>query len=428
MSAAVAAHGDALNFDTPLNQPDKQLWGQLRLTGWEPKGQHPLASEQPNSAKLMGNGELIVGRNAQSVLRLHKSLVWCSNKHFVLQRDSQTGQVTVRDTSSNGTWVNGERVDKQVARVLKHGDHIELAAEEGTEFRQVTFTFDPKHGAQRSSEPLQKRPRLSSGSSAVGSVRTENVELFGGAAIALKDALSASAAAAASTAAAAAGEEAATNRAAEEVRRTAEYTLLCSELRAAEETGEAARASASSGEARAAADAAAANAAAAGAAASAATDLEQQLMEVRAQHQSERERLVERASESAQQLQEALQEQTAQRELREAAEEEATRRREAEEEARASLKAVEQQLQAERERAAAAEEGARKERDEAAALRAALAALRANIDAVLAPPQPTEAAAADVGACSPRTGAVDAGAADAESQEAKKWNATGIDY
>jgi DNA repair exonuclease SbcCD ATPase subunit len=74
-------------------------------------------------------------------MRVSKALVWISNKHFVLEPDSHGG-VKLRDTSSNGTWVNSERVVKDVPRSLATGDTIELAAEEQPgEHRQVFFQF-----------------------------------------------------------------------------------------------------------------------------------------------------------------------------------------------------------------------------------------------------------------------------------------------
>ena len=117
-----------------------EAWGVLSLHSWEPRGQHPLAPEQPKSVRLRGDAELVIGRSSASLLRLHKSLVWASNKHFTLARGAGSDCGVVRDCSSNGTWINGERLDKQQPRPLRSGDLVELAAEEGTEHRQVTFT------------------------------------------------------------------------------------------------------------------------------------------------------------------------------------------------------------------------------------------------------------------------------------------------
>ena len=92
--------------------PSPQPWGTLKLHTWEPKSLHPLAAEQPKAVKLAGTSEFVVGRFSQAALRLNKALVWASNKHFVLRYDAQSGDVTVRDTSSNGTksiFINSTR-------------------------------------------------------------------------------------------------------------------------------------------------------------------------------------------------------------------------------------------------------------------------------------------------------------------------------
>ena len=391
MSADVDSRVAAVEKFTSSQPDQKQPWGQLRLTSWEPKGQHPLVDHHPNAVKLTGDAELIVGRNSQSVLRLHKSLVWCSNKHFVVKRDSETAAITLRDTSSNGTWVNGERVDKEKGRVLQYGDLIELAAEEGTEHRQVTFAFDSrsgaaKGGALRSGEPLQKRPRISS----AGNERPLAVNAGAGApAISPSMSTSASTVVGHGTVEASGGSRTDTTptstsialpglqQALEKARREAESALLRAELLAAEAAGEEARSAA-----------AAAHGSATAAASVAANEqteaqLRAQLDEMSAQHQSERERLVERASESAQQLQSALQEQAAQLELKEAAEEAARKLQGEVDAAGAKVDELASELERARAKADAAEEEARTEREAARKLRAALAGLRGSIDAAL---------------------------------------------
>jgi len=121
-------------------------WGRLTLlldqchTG--DKG-HPLAKGQPSEVCLSGRKVLVIGRCSESVLRVSRALAWISNKHFQLEIDD-SGGILLRDTSSNGTWVNGERAVKDVPRVLCAGDEIELAASEGEpgEHRQVFLRFE----------------------------------------------------------------------------------------------------------------------------------------------------------------------------------------------------------------------------------------------------------------------------------------------
>ena len=346
-------------------------WGVLSLHSWEPRGQHPLAPEQPKSVRLCGDADLVIGRSSTSILRLHKSLVWASNKHFTLALQAQAGGGVVRDCSSNGTWINGERLDKQHPRPLRSGDLVELAAEEGTEHRQVTFTFEalPAGGAS------QKRPLADvSGDSQVpgsaGSTASHTRAKVAAAAVTPGPPGDAHAIAAAPAAeprpadpspVAASAEP--TSRAVvvnEEARRQAEVSLLRAELARAEAAAEEGRTTTVNFE---------------GAAAAAAAAAEEQ--EVRA-------RLVARVSESEQQLQRAMQEQAGQVAAREAAEEEARRQAAAAEAANCRLADVEAELTALRAREAAASQEARTERAAAGALRAALSAMRTGIDDALA--------------------------------------------
>ena len=119
-----------------------RCFGKIVLGQYDTGGKgFPLANGQGREVLLIGSKPLVVGRSSESVLRVSKALVWISNKHFVLEPDSHGG-VKLRDTSSNGTWVNSERVVKDVPRSLASGDTIELAAEEQPgEHRQVFFQF-----------------------------------------------------------------------------------------------------------------------------------------------------------------------------------------------------------------------------------------------------------------------------------------------
>ena len=53
---------------------------------WSP-GQRALADGFFASTALSGDGDQIVGRSTSSAVRLNKTLLWASNKHFVLARD-----------------------------------------------------------------------------------------------------------------------------------------------------------------------------------------------------------------------------------------------------------------------------------------------------------------------------------------------------
>ena len=45
-----------------------------------------------------------MGRNSQAIVRLNKALVWCSNKHFSLRHDAQSGQTTLHDDTPLGDY------------------------------------------------------------------------------------------------------------------------------------------------------------------------------------------------------------------------------------------------------------------------------------------------------------------------------------
>ena len=129
-------------MNSSLALPAARCFGKIVLGQYDTGGKgFPLATGQGREVLLIGSKPLVVGRSSESVMRVSKALVWISNKHFVLEPDSHGG-VKLRDTSSNGTWVNSERVVKDVPRSLATGDTIELAAEEQPgEHRQVFFQF-----------------------------------------------------------------------------------------------------------------------------------------------------------------------------------------------------------------------------------------------------------------------------------------------
>jgi predicted component of type VI protein secretion system len=138
-------------------------WGTLRLHSWiVAEQQQPLAPESKRKVSLAGADELVVGRMRSAVLRLSKALLWVSNKHFSLCRDEQ-GRVALRDCSSNGTWVNNERVSKgEGGHTLASGDLIQIAAEDGEEHRQVVFLFEASTMASPTAAAIAggKRQRL----------------------------------------------------------------------------------------------------------------------------------------------------------------------------------------------------------------------------------------------------------------------------
>ena len=383
-------------------------WGHLKLHTWDTaNGSHPLADGVARSVALFpDNEDLIVGRNTKAVLRLSKQLVWVSNKHFAIRRDEASGRARLRDLSSNGTWVNGERITREEERLLKPGDIIELAAIEGDAHHQVCIKFeagDPKSGAASALVSSgQKRARaLSTGSfDGAGSRGSTAVQIMGGGGnpLAANAQPSQSGSAAANVIGASAGDAAAVD-AVRAKRARAERDTLIGELRRAEAEVESireawladqqAQASAEASSSSLAKEAieqaaatatataeAAATAAAATAAESARASHEAAMDRLRAEYEAEREALIERAGDAQQQLQRALQEQTAQSDARLAAEQSASRHRATAEEATARLSKAETEREALRAEAAEARAEAARERAAAARERAAADRLR----------------------------------------------------
>ena len=126
---------------------------------------HPLARGQPSSVPVELR-TVTVGRNPQAIVRVSKAMKWISNWHFSLSYDESGFQL--RDMSSNGTWVNGERVARERPHPLHLGDIIELAAEDEGKHEQVQFLLESPEAAGKAPEaapddeaaPVAKRPCL----------------------------------------------------------------------------------------------------------------------------------------------------------------------------------------------------------------------------------------------------------------------------
>ena len=57
-----------------------------------------------------------------------KQLIQSISKcHFVLRRSNE-GVVTIEDYSSNGTYINGERVGKGKKKIIEHNSYIALVS------------------------------------------------------------------------------------------------------------------------------------------------------------------------------------------------------------------------------------------------------------------------------------------------------------
>lgn len=78
------------------------------------------------SYQIPAGAPVVIGRNPEAVVPLEGSAL--SRDHFSIEyRD---GSVWVADTSSNGTWVNGELVGRSKSRPVGIADLIEVAGYE----------------------------------------------------------------------------------------------------------------------------------------------------------------------------------------------------------------------------------------------------------------------------------------------------------
>ena len=94
---------------------------------------------------LLDSPVVLVGRHPQCDARLDSE--WVSLRHCVLTEDA--GEIVVRDlVSTNGTWINGRRVDRGR---LKPGDEMTIA--------HVRFRLDAAPEFEATVPICRERPR-----------------------------------------------------------------------------------------------------------------------------------------------------------------------------------------------------------------------------------------------------------------------------
>ena len=131
---------------------NERAWGVLRLERSVTEGNaSPLVHGQAAELTLVGSAPVLVGRSNESACRLSKALLWVSNKHFTLAREAVSGRAELVDTSSNGTWLNGQRLAKGRPCALQPGDRILLSGDGNgsVSHEELEFTFSeaPAAGA-----------------------------------------------------------------------------------------------------------------------------------------------------------------------------------------------------------------------------------------------------------------------------------------
>lgn len=79
---------------------------------------------------------ITIGRGRECDIRLEDSTDMVSRRQAVITV-SPTGRMMIYDTSSNGTFVNGEKVEKPDGKVIKRGDQINFARVVDLDWSQV---------------------------------------------------------------------------------------------------------------------------------------------------------------------------------------------------------------------------------------------------------------------------------------------------
>lgn len=101
---------------------------------WQPEGGEPLAF-------AIRQERVAIGRDAGNDIRIPEPAV--SARHAVVI--TRSGASTVHDlNSSNGTWVNGKRID---SHPLKHGDSVQFGRLQMSFVDETMASSDPRIGA-----------------------------------------------------------------------------------------------------------------------------------------------------------------------------------------------------------------------------------------------------------------------------------------
>lgn len=79
-------------------------------------------ADESVSIPLVVEGQIFIGRYLSSPIPLQG--VGLSRNHFALE--ARGDLLLVEDLSSNGTWLNGERLSPHKAQEVRHGDLIEV--------------------------------------------------------------------------------------------------------------------------------------------------------------------------------------------------------------------------------------------------------------------------------------------------------------
>jgi adenylate cyclase len=116
-----------------------------------------IAPDTPEERSTPIHDWLIVGRECAGIDDRHRLLVddlACSRKHLELRLDLSLDQAWLTDQSTNGTRLNGKRVERSVPVRIMPGDRVRIGAVE-LQFRSRRFAADSGTGALATSTELK---------------------------------------------------------------------------------------------------------------------------------------------------------------------------------------------------------------------------------------------------------------------------------
>jgi class 3 adenylate cyclase len=116
-----------------------------------------IAPDRPEERSTPIYDWLVVGRECAGVDERHRLIIdgpSVSRKHLELRLDHDLDEAWVTDHSTNGTRLNGKRIERSVPVRIKAGDRLRLGAVE-LQFRSRRFAIMPETGALTTSEALK---------------------------------------------------------------------------------------------------------------------------------------------------------------------------------------------------------------------------------------------------------------------------------
>jgi len=123
---------------------DEHRWH--RMTGGQPIGYVLVDPDRPEAASLPLVDRIFVGRECAGIDDMRRIILsddlGISRNHLEIRADPETAQAVVVDTSSNGTRVNGVRIERAVSVPLSGGDRIQIGGHV-LEFRLETAVTRP---------------------------------------------------------------------------------------------------------------------------------------------------------------------------------------------------------------------------------------------------------------------------------------------